>query len=98
MPTEETVTESYWTVCYTGGWIHIPYPCLKNRTVTKWCYQFDWLKEDGYVVYCHYTGCELGIKYEWDDMCFNIFGSKYFHNIKKCYKNKRHVTGTCDPL
>lgn len=89
MPTEETV--SYWTVCWKWG--VIPYPCKKYRK--EWCYQFEWLKEYKWGLFCYLEGCENGIKYCWYAFCINVFGTETYYNIKKCFKNKRSTCGRC---
>ena len=93
MPTQETYEESYWTVCYAFGFL--PYPCKKKRTVTKWCYQFETLKQTGLGAACQYEGCEQGILYSWWTFCFNIFGTEYFANVKKCFEDKKAESGSC---
>lgn len=92
MPSQVTITESYWSVCWKWK---IPYPCKKYRTVTKWCYNFRWIKEYRWGFFCYLEGCENGVLYDWYAFCLNIFGSQTFYNIEKCFGKERDVKGEC---
>jgi hypothetical protein len=89
----ETFVESYWTVCWK--WI-FPYPCKKYRTVTRWCCTFDWLKETRWGFFCTLEGCAGGVRYNWTAFCFNLFGTAWFYNIRKCFSSEKSPSGRCD--
>ena len=92
MPEQITTTESYWTVCWK--WI-FPYPCKKVRTVTKWCYNFRWVREYRWGFFCYLEGCENGVRYTWYAFCFNLFGTETYYNIYMCFNNQKQRNGSC---
>jgi hypothetical protein len=91
MPTQETITERYWC---PGGW---PWEWARmcTRTVTKWCYHFQWLKEHRFGLFCYLEGCENGVRYTWFAFCFNLFGTANFQDIRLCFGSQRRANGTC---
>jgi hypothetical protein len=95
MPTQETVTETYWSWCKKKVWgITVKYPCRKTRTVTNWCYQFKTVKVYHYVFWCIYEGCEAGKLYKWSGGCLGI-GTSTVYNINKCFSSPLDEIGTC---
>jgi hypothetical protein len=93
MPTQKTITEKYWGWRKKWGWFY--YPCKKTREVTKWCYDFCWIKARYYLFLVHYTACENDEKYTWWEGCLNLFGSKWYYNTWRCFKGKKSGNGTC---
>ena len=86
MPRQETVYAYYWSMC-KKGWFR--YPCRKTRKVTKWCYQFDTLKMTCFGVFARCMGKEDNIWYKWHERCFNLFGTKWYYNVRKCFDDPR---------
>lgn len=89
----ETYEESYWTVCWKWGFI--PYPCKKYRVVRRWCCNFTWIKEIRLGFFCILEGCAGGRRYKWTAFCFNLFGTAWFHNIRKCFNSEKSPAGEC---
>jgi len=95
MPTQETVTETYWTWCYKKVLgVKIPYPCKKSRTVTRWCYQFKSVHIHHWLFYCTFEGCEAGTLYKWGEACFGL-GSTWVYDVRKCFDHELDSAGTC---
>lgn len=94
MPTQKEVIETYWC---PGRW---PWQWFRTcrRTVTKWCYFFQQLKEVRWGLFCNLTGCENGIEYKWTAFCFNVFGTEVYYNIEKCFKELKSQSGTCQNI
>lgn len=92
MPEEVTYEERYWTVCWK--WI-FPYPCRKTRTVTRWCYDFSWVREQRFLFACRVEGCEYGRLYRWWAFCFGLVGTEHYGRMRLCFKSKRAQVGTC---
>ena len=91
MPVLTTITETYWC---PGGW---PWQWFRTctRTKSKWCYNFDWVKEYRWLFFCYLEGCEHGVKSTWWAGCFNVFGSETFFNIQKCFDSRLNENGRC---
>ncbi len=91
MPYQIQVQETYWC---PGRW---PWQWFRTckRTVTQWCYQFQWVKENRWGFGCSLEGCENGIRYTWSAWCFNLFGSETYYNVEKCFGTQRTESGTC---
>lgn len=92
MPQQVTYTETYWTVCW--AWI-FPYPCKKEKRVTKWCYDFTWVIENRYFFFSYLQGCESGIKYSWYAFSFGLFGQEIYYNVRLCFDNILQPNGKC---
>ncbi len=96
MPTEQTITETYWTICYKKVWkLDIPYPCKKERTVTQYCYKFDWYWHMKISFICYYRGCEAGTLYAKWGICNSVFWYSYNTNYNTCTTDKFNQIGTC---
>ncbi len=91
MPQQTTVTERYWC----PGWWPWEWFRTCTRTVTKWCYQFQWVKEYRWLLFCYLEGCENGTKYCWYAFCFNVFGSETFFNVNMCFDSQKPTCGNC---
>jgi len=91
VPTQTTVNETYWAVCWK--WI-FPYPCKKTRTVTKWCYDFSVVHETCRVFSATLYGCERGREYKWTSGCFGWFDA-YYTNKHLCFSKPLDDTGSC---
>jgi len=91
MPERVELTESY--RC-PGPW---PWQWTRTctRQVTRWCYNFEWVKEYRWGIACYLEGCENGILYSWWAFCLNIFGTATFFNIRKCFTNALSQKGRC---
>lgn len=88
----ERVDEPYWAVCWK--WI-FPYPCKKYRTVTRWCCEFEWIKETRLFLFCILEGCAGGKRYRWYGFCFNLIGTATFYGVRMCFKSEKRPVGTC---
>jgi hypothetical protein len=89
--TQVQMVESYWC---PGPW---PWQWFRTcrRTVTKWCYNFTWIKEYRWLIACYIEACENGVLYSYWAFCFGLFGSATFYNIQKCYDNELSRKGEC---
>jgi hypothetical protein len=87
------VTETYWC---PGAW---PWEWFDTceRTVTKWCYDFSWVEENGYGLASHLIGCENGVEYDWWAFSFNIFGSEHYGPGTMCFDDELDRYGVCEP-
>lgn len=95
MPCEQrTWTETYWSYCWKW-YIPTGYPCRKHRTVTRWCCDFEWIKETRWGFYCTLEGCADGQRYTWGAFCYNVFGTAWFFNIRKCFNRALTPRGSC---
>lgn len=93
MPQEQRITERYWTWC--KGWLGIPYPCRKTRTVTKVCYTFSVVHTKCYGVYEVLWGCENGREYRWTGGCFGYFDAYLPGPITRCFDSYLTDKGSC---
>ena len=91
MPQQVVVTERYWC---PGGW---PWEWFDTctRQVTKWCYNFSWVEESGYLFFSYLKGCENGTLYTWYAFSFNIFGSTQYGPGQMCFTSKLSAAGKC---
>jgi hypothetical protein len=95
MPRKQKRTVTKVALCTTqvfGKTVH--YPCLKRKTVTKWCYAFDNFHRDAFALMCRIRACEGGTEYIFWRPCFGV-GSANLGPVKKCYKNKLEPDGEC---
>lgn len=82
-------------ICKTkvfGATVH--YPCLKRKTVVKWCYHFDNFHRDAFGFICRIRACEGGTEYVFWRPCFGV-ASASLGPVKQCYKNKLEPDGEC---
>jgi hypothetical protein len=93
MPHQQQVKETYWC---PGGW---PWEWFDTctRVVTKWCYDFSWVEENGYGFFSYDKGCEQGTLYTWYAFSFNIFGSTTFGPMEMCFDSQLSSGGRCPP-
>jgi hypothetical protein len=89
----ERVYENYLTICW-WGWV--PYPCIKTRLVTRYCYDFTWVRGHEWGLWGWYEGCCGGRKYSWSSFVFNVWGSKTWYNIRKCFSSEPSSSGECE--
>jgi hypothetical protein len=99
LPTQETRTETYWTICWKKvkilWWkIKVPYPCIKSRTYTVWCYHFSSVGDHCKVFFETHYGCESGREYEWSDGCLGWFDA-YRSSVYKCFEEPLDDLGFC---
>jgi hypothetical protein len=94
MAEQREIVETYWTWC--SKW-HIPYPCRKSRTVTKWCYDFTFLVQSDRGIYTNYWGCEFNNRYEWRDWHWIPvgFSDSTLYLVTKCFKDALSSKGPC---
>lgn len=85
---------SYWTICWK--WI-FPYPCKKEKEVEFCCYNFDWIKYEGRILFrCYWQGCEKGVLYKWTTFCIGS-GPPYVPPgpTTKCFQYRLKEAGAC---
>ena len=80
MPTPKNFIKKYLGWC---GW----YPCIKKKTIKKWCYSFSEGRVRRWLFYCQYEGKEGDTWYTWSGACLG-FGSGWFYNKEVCFKQK----------
>ena len=71
----ETITESYWGVCWKWGFI--PYPCKKTKTEVKYRYDFlPWRTRFSWAPFRRsYEGCCNGTLFGWSYWTWSPFGT-----------------------
>jgi len=91
MPQRTEVAERYWC---PGYW---PWQWADTctRIVTKWCYDFQWIKENDWFFFSYLEGCENGTKYCCYAFGFGLFGSGTYYNIRLCFGSQKSNCGKC---
>ena len=74
--------------------ITVPYPCIKYRVVSKYCYTFTSVKDDCKVFLETHYGCEDGREYKWTDGCFGWF-TQYRSGVHVCFDEPLEDLGPC---
>jgi hypothetical protein len=71
----ETVTVSYWSVCWKWGFI--PYPCKKTKTEVRYQYDFlPWRTRFSWSPFRRsYEGCCNGALFGWSYWTWSPFGT-----------------------
>lgn len=71
----ETITVSYWSVCWKWGFI--PYPCKKTKTEVKYHYDFlPWRTRFSWAPFRRsYEGCCNGSLFAWSYWTWSPFGT-----------------------
>ena len=88
---QRTYTETYWC----PGWWPWQWFRTCTRTVTKWCCDFTWLRETGWVFFSTMEGCAGGQRYSWVAFSFNIIGTSTYYNMTKCFDSPMSPSGKC---
>jgi len=91
MPQHVQITEHYWC---PGPW---PWEWFNTctRTVWKWCYDFAWVEETGYLFFSYLKGCENGVLYSWYAFSFGILGATYYGPGQMCFDGTLSASGKC---
>ena len=82
------ITWCYWT------W-NIPYPCLKTRTVSGWCYNCTQVRRVCYGVFCIAYCCDNGKEYSWIEPAFLMFGESWSAGGSKSSVDPLKEEGNC---
>ena len=71
----ETITVSYWSVCWKWGFI--PYPCKKTKTEVRYQYDFlPWRTRFSWSPFRRsYEGCCNGALFGWSYWTWSPFGT-----------------------
>lgn len=87
-----------WGIPYPCGlkWCtgHFPYPCIKRRTVTKYCFDFAVVHENCKVFVSKFYGCCEGREYEWSGGCLGWFDA-YYTQKRICLDTPPKEIGPC---
>jgi len=73
----------------------IPISLQKDPPCSRWCCDFQWIKESRWGFFCTLEGCAGGRRYNWTAFCFLVFGTAYFYNITRCFNNELTPSGEC---
>lgn len=86
-----------WRIKWCKRTIRIPYPCLKRRTVTGWCYNCTQVRRVCYVFWCTAYCCDDGKEYSWTEPAFLRFGESWSSGGSKSSVDPLEEHDECKP-